>query len=361
MAFEALAAGHEVGISPRTDPYHAGGRVQELKRAGARVLKKPHGPFRQVRLRAHYRRLLTPCPDLVLVNGSGYRYDELFGDALTDPVLRSGAPRVVCCRLVPDTLLVNEEDRATAAAFFASSRLVVCASSRDLTTLERHLATALPQGMVLHSPANLDGLEAVPWPHIGTASLATVARLDPHQKGHDLLFEVLGTPPWPSRDWVLNLYGTGKPRTYLEDLAKHYAIEGRVRFRGYVRDIRSVWSGNHLLVLPSRAEGTPISLIEAMICGRPSVVTDVGGTTEWVEDGVTGFVAAAPTAGLLADALERAWAARHVWEAMGKLAHQSACARYDPYPGRTLLSALVDAAQGRPLGAATLRAPGIAS
>jgi glycosyltransferase involved in cell wall biosynthesis len=317
-----------------------------LKRAGARVLPKPRGPLRELRLHAHYRRLLTPRPDLVLVNSSGYRYDELFSRALTAAVMESGVPRVACCRLVPEALYVAEEDRPVAAEFFAGCRLLICASGRDRDVLEHQLATALPPAVVLHSPVNLPGLEPVPWPRGRPATLATVARLEPHQKGHDLLFQVLGTPPWPSRDWVLDLYGSGRRRAYLEALARHYAIDGRVRFRGYTGDIRSVWSASHLLILPSRAEGTPISLVEAMLCGRPAVVTDVGGMAEWVQDGATGFVSAAPTVPLLSAALERAWAARDGWEAMGRVARDSALARYDRTPGRTLLAVLLQAARG---------------
>ena len=53
-----------------------------------------------------------------------------------------------------------------------------------------------------------------------------------------------------------------------------------VHFRGHVNDIRAIWEQNHLLVLPSRYEGLPLALVEAMWCGRPAVVTDVGGNAE---------------------------------------------------------------------------------
>ena len=98
------------------------------------------------------------------------------------------------------------------------------------------------------------------------------------------------------RDWRLRLYGDGKDRKYLEELARHYAIAERVEFCGHIKDIRSIWEWNQLLVLPSRGEGTRLALIEAMLCGRAAVVTDVGGNSEWIEEGRTGFGAEAPTA-----------------------------------------------------------------
>jgi hypothetical protein len=75
----------------------------------------------------------------------------------------------------------------------------------------------------------------------------------------------------------------------------------------------------HALVLPSRAEGLPLPLVEAMMCGRPVVVTSVGGNAEVVEEGVTGFLAA-PDENSLDAALEKAWARRADLSEMGRLA-----------------------------------------
>src|SRR5262249_46331394 len=109
-------------------------------------------------------------------------------------------------------------------------------------------------------------------------------------------------------------------------------------FAGHVPDIRGIWADNHLLVLPSRSEGTPLSLVEAMLCGRPAVVTDVGGNAEWITEPDTGFIAEAPSTRSVAGALERAWTARHLWAEMGERAHEKARRQVDPDPGGTLLN-----------------------
>jgi glycosyltransferase involved in cell wall biosynthesis len=93
-----------------------------------------------------------------------------------------------------------------------------------------------------------------------------------------------------------------------------------VRFCGHVSDVEAIWKENHMLVLPSRYEGLPLVLVEAMWCGRPAVVTDVAGNSEVCFDNETGFVAPAPTVPLLADALERAWSRRSDWQSMGQAA-----------------------------------------
>jgi glycosyltransferase involved in cell wall biosynthesis len=146
--------------------------------------------------------------------------------------------------------------------------------------------------------------------------MACVARLEPKSKGQDLLFQVLSHPRWKERPLELNLYGEGSCQNGLRRLAEHFHLK-KVHFHGHVNDVKMIWEQNHLLVLPSRFEGLPIVLVEAMWCGRPALVTDVGGNAEVCVDGETGFVAAAPALGLLSETLERAWNKRHDWQRMG--------------------------------------------
>ncbi|HKT90418.1 MAG TPA: glycosyltransferase, partial [Candidatus Sulfotelmatobacter sp.] len=74
------------------------------------------------------------------------------------------------------------------------------------------------------------------------------------------------------------------------------------------------------LVLPSRFEGMPLALVEAMLCGRAAIVTNVGGNGELVRDGVNGFIAKAPTVEFIDEALNRAWESRERLKEMGEKA-----------------------------------------
>ena len=89
---------------------------------------------------------------------------------------------------------------------------------------------------------------------------------------------------------------------------------------GFSNNIEEVWREHHALVLPSRFEGNALAMIEAMLCGRMPIVTDVGRVTELVDDNRSGFIAPAATAELIDDALERAWQRRHEWQQMGAIA-----------------------------------------
>ena len=95
----------------------------------------------------------------------------------------------------------------------------------------------------------------------------------------------------------------------------------RAIFHGQISDVEAIWKTNELLVLPSRHEGLPLVVIEAMLCGRPCLVTNVSGNPEHVEEGVTGFLAAGPTVDAVDAALENAWAKRAEFQQMGAAAY----------------------------------------
>src|SRR5262249_50251205 len=95
--------------------------------------------------------------------------------------------------------------------------------------------------------------------------------------------------------------------------------------------------------MASSGEGKTLALTEAMLCGRPAVVTDVGGNAELVCDGVTGFVAQSATPGDVRDALERSWVERKSWEEIGARAHAWVARALDPPPGNIVAGAIVDA------------------
>ena len=106
-------------------------------------------------------------------------------------------------------------------------------------------------------------------------------------------------------------------RDGLERLARKLGLSERVVFAGFAA-VEEIWAANHVLVMASRYEGLPLAMVEAMLCARPVVATDMAGHAEIIEDGLTGFLADAPTVGSMATALEPVWARRTEAEEVGK-------------------------------------------
>jgi len=193
-------------------------------------------------------------------------------------------------------------------------------SQANWRLVEKQIGAELPNAEVVRNPVNVSFDASPPWPPLardGELRFACVGRLHPPSKGQDILFEALAMPSWRGRRWRLRLYGEGNMRQVLERHAAKLGIADRVVFAGFAL-VEQIWAANHVLVMPSRYEGLPLAMVEAMLCARPVIATDVAGHAEIVEDGVSGFLAAAPTVSGMAAALERFWERRAEAEEIGK-------------------------------------------
>jgi glycosyltransferase involved in cell wall biosynthesis len=204
---------------------------------------------------------------------------------------------------------------------FARRCFFVCEANRVLA--EWKLGCDLDNAEVIRNPVTTIEIKApIPWPPNALEQelrMACVGNLFPDEKGQDILLEVLANPLWASRNWQLVFYGAGPNRDILERLVERLKLSSKVSFGGYVA-VNSIWRENHLLVMPSRREGLPLTIVEAMWCGRPIVATNVGGISEVVKDGITGFLAQSAVTQSFGEALERMWAHRSRLQEMGTLA-----------------------------------------
>lgn len=226
---------------------------------------------------------------------------------------------------------------------FGKAEKIVFVSQRNKEVAERQIARKISNAIIIDNPFNINDFSYMDFPCVSqTIKFASVARLDVKFKAQDLLFRVMASEKWKNREWELHLFGQGKDKDYIEKLTRFYGIEKQVKFRGHICNIRRIWEECHILVLPSIAEGKPLALEEAMICGRPAVVTDVGGNTELIQDNITGIVAKAPTFVLIDEAMERAWQNRRQWEKMGKSAHEWAIQHIDLKPEKCLINLLIN-------------------
>jgi glycosyltransferase involved in cell wall biosynthesis len=288
-----------------------------------------------------WQRIVSFRPDLVCIShgatSCGIDWMHLCHDA--------GIPYASICQANYEFWWPADEAAAGWRRVFQAARAAFFVSRHNLELFERQIGGTLPTGAVVWNPFNVSWDAAPPWEEPeGAFRLACVARFEPRAKGHDLLFEVLSRDKWQRREITVDLYGAGPWEGSLRRLVAVHGLDGMVRFAGYAADVEKVWAGHHCLILPSRYEGLPLSLVEAMLCGRPSIVTDVAGNTEVVTDDVTGFVAAAPSVRLLDEALERAWARRHEWREIGRAAAAAIRARLPRDPAAVFAGRLLDLA-----------------
>lgn len=301
----------------------AGGRVHALygwfsAPGKSRLLRFLAGRIQPLLLRL--RLATVPRTDLVVISQG----DNFAAHPTANACAAAGLPYALITQKAqeavwtPDVLL-GEVRRAYAGA--AWSYFV---SGHNLRLTEEQLGRSLlPRASVVRNPFLTSWAAPLTWPEeSGAYRLACVGRLYPFEKGQDLLLRVLAAPKWRTRPLSVTFYGEGAYRRGLEDMARHLGLAS-VRFAGFAADVDAIWDSHHGLVLPSRGEGLPLVLVEAMLRGRVPVVTDVAGNAEVISDNVTGFVAAAAAATALDEALERAWARRAEWRAIGQAAAAS--------------------------------------
>ncbi|MDE2110138.1 MAG: glycosyltransferase family 4 protein [Alphaproteobacteria bacterium] len=143
-----------------------------------------------------------------------------------------------------------------------------------------------------------------PWAD-GPFTFTMVGRLDPIKRISLAIEAVARTP-----DVRLDIAGEGREQEGLQRLARLLSVEGRVRFLGYLPDPRPVIASSDAIIICSRVEGLPLSVIEAAAMQRPAVAFDCGGVPEIVQDRQTGWLVKEHSINALASALTEAAANR---------------------------------------------------
>lgn len=123
-------------------------------------------------------------------------------------------------------------------------------------------------------------------------------------KGHPTLLHALARVP------AAHLVIAGKPleQDYVDELhrlASELGLQDRVHFIGNVENVPALHAELDAFVLPTlgRGEGCPVALLEAMACGKPSVATNIPGSRDVIEHGVSGLLVPPEDPDALSEAL----------------------------------------------------------
>jgi glycosyltransferase involved in cell wall biosynthesis len=146
---------------------------------------------------------------------------------------------------------------------------------------------------VIHNPIDLAEVTSLAREPIardsGRPFILNIGRLE-YQKAHDLLLKAFAASA-AAKDFDLVILGRGTRESELKQLAAALGIADRVTFAGFQTNPWAWLSKARLFVLPSRWEGFPSVVAEALACGAPALVTDCEfGPREVVEHGVSGWV-----------------------------------------------------------------------
>jgi glycosyltransferase involved in cell wall biosynthesis len=173
----------------------------------------------------------------------------------------------------------------------------------------------------------------------GATVVGSAARFD-EVKRLDLLVEAIaGTP-----SLTLALIGSGAENARLRRLAQSRGVAGRVRFAGEIPEAARLFPAFDIFAAPSRKEGLPLAVVEAMALGVPVVASDIPAHREVLGEGSAGLVA-----GTAAAFAERLVAVAGDADLRGRMAAENRTRARSEFDVRNMLSAL-DGAYREALG-----------
>ena len=283
----ALAArGHEIGV---TCTQFGGPLAEDLGAAGIRVSIVPAlGLLTNAYAPRLERWLRELKPDVVHVHSGTWHKTARAAH-------RAGVPRVIHTvhglldvERWRDTLLKRLAARHTDEIVIVSEplRAFIAAQTRwpaaDLQLIVNGIDTSRfhpgPRTGALRQRAGI--------PENATV-VGNVARLQ-EVKNHELLLNAFALLVKRIRDAHLVVVGEGPLRSSLTDQVTRLGLQDRVHLIGTQSDTAPLYREFDVYVLPSKSEGTSMSLLEAMACGIPVVATAVGGTPDLLAHGSRG-------------------------------------------------------------------------
>lgn len=158
--------------------------------------------------------------------------------------------------------------------------------------------------------------------------LVCAARLS-EQKGVDILLDAIARVLRDGVQCKCVIVGDGPLRTQLSEQSQKLGLSGQVCFEGFREDVLPYLQSANAFILTSRFEGLPLSILEAMACGLPCIVTDVGGSAEAVTDKVNGLVVSPESVDAVASAIS--FLATHPieHERMARMTRAKVCESFD--------------------------------
>ncbi len=188
---------------------------------------------------------------------------------------------------------------------YATHVIAVSESARHFVQEHEHVPA--PRTTTIHNGIDCTAYRPRPTQHLAARQrfgipedafvIGGIGRLT-HQKNFAMFIEIAKAVLQYHPEAYFVIAGTGELRAGLEQQAARLGVEDRVKFLGFVGDMSALYPALDLLLLTSRYEGLPITILEAMACGVPIVASKLDGIAEVLNDGRSASLCPHTEAGL---------------------------------------------------------------
>lgn len=327
MAGALAERGHDVEVAsllrPRARPlFPVDPRVRVVPLTGTRPRRSSPGtplnaarwatrvalrrsPSRLAHPRDARTRELTVAHDLVLRHYVATQKDCVVVATrltLNQALARLRTDRQVAIAQEHNHLTPNREIQAEYAALYPSLDALAVLTQGDVAAYRALLGDTCPVELMPNALPHGTPLRRSPL----STTVAVAAGSLIRRKGFDLLVDAWRPIAAEHPDWRLRIHGAGELRGDLTARIERAGLTGTVTLEGFTPDLASRLDEASLFVLPSRREGLPMVLIEAMAAGLPVVAFDCPtGPAELLEGGRCGVLVPPGDSAALADGIRR--------------------------------------------------------
>lgn len=180
-------------------------------------------------------------------------------------------------------------DRALRRLMYSRANRIVVQTRRAAKFFGRYpssMLVTIPNPVPVSSPVAQPDQPSID----GRFRIVGIGRLD-HQKGFDILVDSFARLATSFPDWDVVIFGQGPDCAKLLAQIESHGLTGRVELKGVTKDIAKEAADSHIIAFPSRYEGFPNALAEAMAAGLPAVAFEnVSGVEDLVVSGESGIL-----------------------------------------------------------------------